>query len=265
MTLLWTVFRKAGFFFIIIMVVVFFVATHSRQNEMVYVALVFAFIAIALFSFGFWRAVNRGDGVWQYIGKHNLQHQQVSNPNYHFRSVPNYKGHPKSRVHVVQPPKMGGVRLEIYTLSDDDQLRKASPGQESLHQSRHSSSGSRHHHRHEGTRSHHHHRHHRHHQEKVITTAEITHSKAPSPSTVNRASDEGGVTTGTTATQGQHISSITPQKTVSPLLTTDQNNCANLCEMAENGDDSEPIKIEVNFARRHNEDFELVELPPLNR
>ena len=254
---------------IIMMVVVFFVATHSRQNEMVYVALVFVFLAIALFSFGFWRAVNRGDGVWQYIGKHNLQHQQVSNPNYHFRSVPNYKGHPKSRVHVVQPPKMGGVRLEIYTLSDDDQLRRASPGRESLHQSRHSSSSSRHHHRSEVTRSHHHHhRHHRHHQEKVITTAEIMHAKGSSPSNLNRASDEGGTSTSSasTVTQGPHIttSPSPPQPQTSSLL-AEHNNCANLCELAETGDDSEPIKIEVNFTRRHNEDFELVELPPLNR
>lgn len=222
---------------------------------MVYVALIFVFLAIALFTFGFWRAVNRGDGVWQYIGKQNLQHQQVSNPNYHFRnSVPNYKGHPKSRVHVVQPPKMGGLRLQIYTLSDDEQLKRTSPSRESLHQSRHSSCSSRHHHRHDVNRSHHH-RHHHHH-EKVTTTAFLHSSRTTSPN-VNRASlDDFSVSNGTA--QGHIISS---QQT-SPLLS--DHNDMNLCE-TENGDDSEPIKIEVTFDRRHNEDFELVELPPLNR
>lgn len=64
------------------------------------------------------------------------------------------------------------------------------------------------------------------------------------------------------ASNGTAQEHITSTQQTSPLLP--DHNDMNLCE-AENEDESEPIKIEVSFDRRHNEDFELVELPPLNR
>ncbi|KAH7639224.1 hypothetical protein HUG17_3257 [Dermatophagoides farinae] len=107
-----------------------FIAIRGRHNEMMYVALTFTFFAIALFSYGYWSAVNRGDGIWQYIGPNNLQHQQMSNPNYHFNSLydqqqqrryqrqqqQSLKDNPRVRSYMVAPPKMGGARLEIYTI-----------------------------------------------------------------------------------------------------------------------------------------------------
>lgn len=50
------------------------------------------------------------------MGKQNLQHQQISNPNYHFGSFRNYKSNPNKNVHICAPPKMGGARLNIYTI-----------------------------------------------------------------------------------------------------------------------------------------------------
>ena len=59
------------------------------------------------------------------MGKHNLQHQQISNPNYHFGSFRNYKSHPQKNVHICAPPKMGGARLNIYTIPLNNSLNNS--------------------------------------------------------------------------------------------------------------------------------------------
>ncbi|XP_054166986.1 probable serine/threonine-protein kinase mkcB [Oppia nitens] len=109
--------KIGGGMFILILVILFF-AAHGGSNEMMYITLTFVFIIIALFSYGFWSSVSKGEGIWQYVGKHNLQHQQISNPNYHFGSfrTNNYKENPNKNVHLCAPPKMGGARLNIYTI-----------------------------------------------------------------------------------------------------------------------------------------------------
>lgn len=150
---------------LILIVVILFVATRGRSNEMMYVTLLFVFLAIAFFTYGYWSSVSRGDGVWQYTGSHNLQHQQVSNPNYHFGTAINYKGHPKSKMHLVAPPKMGGARLEIYTLTDDGSTQsvnsnvpqscQSQQSQQNRQRSSHSPSSHNHHHRHHHHRQHH--------------------------------------------------------------------------------------------------------------
>lgn len=158
---------KIGGLMLFLILVVLFVAVHGRNNDMVYVTFLFVFLVLALFSYGYWRAVNRGEGIGQYVGKQNLQHQQVSNPNYHFNNnVPDYRDHPKSKVHVVQPPKMGGVRLQIYTLNDEEAASSVGSSSTPLsgQPSPASNSGHHRHSHHHHHHSHHHgHRHHSHH------------------------------------------------------------------------------------------------------
>ena len=200
--LLPTAIGKVGGGMFILILIILWVAAHGGSNEMMYLTLGFVFVAIALFSYGFWSAVSKGEGelamirlfrlyfcflfwYWislvfsfkrisnknwnktkqkansyseenvhcnwdnnrdmsncitnecvlrrpgflQYMGKHNLQHQQISHPNYHYRnqSVRNYKSHPEKNVHICAPPKMGGARLEIYTIPLNQSPSSPSP------------------------------------------------------------------------------------------------------------------------------------------
>ncbi|CAG2122584.1 unnamed protein product, partial [Medioppia subpectinata] len=52
--------RIGGGMFILILIILFF-AAHGGSNEMMYLTLGFVFIIIALFSYGFWSAVNKGE------------------------------------------------------------------------------------------------------------------------------------------------------------------------------------------------------------
>ncbi|CAG2166505.1 unnamed protein product [Oppiella nova] len=118
--------KIGGGMFILILIILFF-AAHGGSNEMMYLTLAFVFIIIALFSYGFWSSVSKGEGIWQYWGKQNLQHQQISNPNYHYGgSFRNYKSNPNKAVHICAPPKMGGARLNIYTIPLNPSLQRNS-------------------------------------------------------------------------------------------------------------------------------------------
>ncbi|KAH9425241.1 hypothetical protein DERP_014678 [Dermatophagoides pteronyssinus] len=118
-----------GFTFLLLILVAMFIAIRGRHNEMMYVALTFTIFSIALFSYGYWSAVNRGDGIWQYIGPTNLQHQQMSNPNYHFDPIhpeqqqqqlsSSMKNNPNIRSYMVAPPKMGGQTSGNYSLNEN--------------------------------------------------------------------------------------------------------------------------------------------------
>ncbi|KAJ6222846.1 hypothetical protein RDWZM_001391 [Blomia tropicalis] len=269
------VFGKIGGFVLILMLLVMFVAIHSRHNEMVYVALLFVFLAIALFTYGFWSAVSRGDGVWQYIGKHNLQHQQVSNPNYHFRtSIPNYKGHPRSHSYMVAPPKMGGARLQIYTLSDDDHTCKTSSDNSTesasiQHLSNQEQEPSRRHHHH----SHHHHHHHHRHRHLEQSKIQCQHEKLIKKYLQPERRDD--------STRASFDDTIQLHQNERLCSTNDVplrpgQSCTNLMgkhatTADDDDDDSEPVKVEVNLSRsasyrnwrQNGELFAEVTLPPL--
>jgi hypothetical protein len=48
---------------LILILVILFFAAHGGPDEMMYITLVFVFIAIALFSYGFWSSVSKGEGM----------------------------------------------------------------------------------------------------------------------------------------------------------------------------------------------------------
>ena len=179
-----------GFTFLLLILVAMFIAIRGRHNEMMYVALTFTIFSIALFSYGYWSAVNRGDGIWQYIGPTNLQHQQMSNPNYHFDPIhpeqqqqlsSSMKNNPNIRSYMVAPPKMGGVRLNIFTIGDDDKDNAADVGGRSsstisnsppcpspnYHQQQQFHSKHNHHSHHHRNHHHHHHHHHKQHSNRI--------------------------------------------------------------------------------------------------
>lgn len=55
---------KIGGGMFILILIILWVATHGGSNEMMYVTLLFVFIVIALFSYGFWSAVSKGEGKY---------------------------------------------------------------------------------------------------------------------------------------------------------------------------------------------------------
>lgn len=266
---------KIGGIILLLMLLVLFVSIHSRNNEMVYVALLFVFLAMALFTYGFWSAVSKGEGIWQYVGKHNLQHQQVSSPNYHYGTAANFKGHPKSKVHVVAPPKMGGVRLEIYTLTEDEQLRKVSSdaGSEPGHHTRQHSHRHHHHHRHRHS-DYTHRLYHQTQHEKMLKTYLQPDKRDDSSRTSFDAAmvkSNGDLVHSTVDTSPENS---TTSGTTLPLRPG--HSCMNL--PLYDGANSElheldPIKVEVNLSRsgshqyrRHQrEGFEEVQLPELKQ
>lgn len=253
-----SVIGKIGFFILILMVVVFFVAIHSRQSEIVYVLLLIVFVSIALFSFVFWIAVNRNDGPWQ--------HQQVARPRHSQGPVHNYKGHPRSKVHIISPPKMGAY-LKIYTLSDDSQLAKSSIASENETGPEEGNLGQHSHHHH-----HHHHHHHRSRKQDNSNSYQISQTTAAylHPNLERNDTSRASFDAVSYSSNGNpnYLAYGNPTYVSVPLRTGQS--CINLpIGIDEDIAESEPIKIEVNLSRsasyqqrrRIREGFEEVFLP----
>lgn len=256
---------------LLLMLLILFVAAHGRSNEMMYMTLLFVFLAVALFTYGYWTAVSKGEGISQYIGKHNLQHQQMSSPNYHFvSSVPNFKGHPKSKVHVVVPPKMGGVKLEIYTLPDDCNTGSISGASDHSHHHHQQHNNQQRHYHH-----HHHHKHemqrnyHQHHQDLMIKNSMVSfedieerHKHKKSLTKLNSP-----------LTKENNLHSHRKISQDQLALMQPGHSCVDLSEVTTSTDVNDPIHCEVNLSRsasqyyrqRQREGFAEVNLPPLKK